>query len=303
MSDELQFGRRRVRLSSPDKVLFPKERFTKKDLAEYYAEVGPTIVPHLKNRPFTLKRYPYGIRGQAYFHKQAPKGKPDWLPTRQFRTWPRESKGESRLVDFTLVNEPAALVWMVQMNCIDMNAWYSRVDKPERPDYVVFDLDPPDGQFALCIRAAHLLHELLESLELRSYVKTSGADGIHVLVPIARRYAFGDTYAFAEAVARRLEAENPGVVTTEWLKRKREGVLLDHRQNGHGQTLASVYSVRPKPAAPVSTPLRWDELSEDVLPERFTMSVALERVAVHGDLFAPTLAGGQSLGAALERLT
>ena len=159
------------------------------------------------------------------------------------------------------------------------------------------------AQFALCIRAARLLHELLESLELRSYVKTSGADGIHVLVPIARRYAFADTYAFAEAVARRLEAENPGVVTTEWLKRKREGVLLDHRQNGHGKTLASVYSVRPKPAAPVSTPLRWDELAEDVRPERFTMSVALERVAVHGDLFAPTLAGGQSLGAALKRLT
>jgi len=176
------------------------------------------------------------------------------------------------------------------------------VDRPDRPDYVVFDLDPPDGQFALCIRAAHLLHEMLESLELRSYVKTSGADGIHVLVPIARRYAFGETYAFAEAVARRLEAENPGVVTTEWLKRKREGVLLDHRQNGHGKTLASVYSVRPKPTAPVSTPLRWDELAEDVLPERFTMSVALERVAVHGDLFAPTLAGGQSLGAALKRL-
>jgi bifunctional non-homologous end joining protein LigD len=207
------------------------------------------------------------------------------------------------MVDFPLVGTPEALQWMVQMNCIDMNAWYSRVDRPDRPDYVVFDLDPPDGQFALCIRAAHLLHELLESLELRSYVKTSGADGIHVLVPIARRYAFGDTYAFAEAVARRLEAENPGVVTTEWLKRKREGVLLDHRQNGHGKTLASVYSVRPKPAAPVSTPLRWDELSEDVLPERFTMSVALERVAVHGDLFAPTLAGGQSFGAALRRLT
>jgi len=298
---ELEVGRRRVRLTSPDKLLFPGDGVTKRDLADYYAEIGDAIVPHLRNRPFTLKRYPYGIKGQPYFAKQAPKGKPSWVPTRQFRTYPRE--GGSRLVDFALVNEPAAAVWMVQMNCIDMNAWYSRVDRPDRPDYVVFDLDPPDGQFALCIRAAHLLHELLESLELRSYVKTSGADGIHVLVPIARRYAFGDTYAFAEAVARRLEAENPGVVTTEWLKRKREGVLLDHRQNGHGKTLASVYSVRPKPAAPVSTPLRWDELAEDVLPERFTMPVALERVAVHGDLFAPTLAGGQSLGAALKRLT
>ena len=182
-------------------------------------------MPHLKNRPFTLKRYPYGIRGQAYFHKQAPKGKPDWIPTRQFRTWPRESKGESRLVDFTLVNEPAALVWMVQMNCIDMNAWYSRVDKPDRPDYVVFDLDPPESRngFVQAIRVAHLVREALDGLELRSYVKTSGADGIHVLVPIARRYSYPEAYELAELVSRGLEADNPGLVTTEWLKKKRRG--------------------------------------------------------------------------------
>jgi bifunctional non-homologous end joining protein LigD len=206
------------------------------------------------------------------------------------------------MVDFPLVGTREALQWMVQMNCIDMNAWYSRVDRPERPDYVVFDLDPPEGEFALCVRASHLLRDLLASLGLRSYVKTSGADGIHVLVPITRRYGFDESYAFAEAVARRLEADNPGVVTTEWLKRKREGVLLDHRQNGHGKTLASAYSVRPKPTASVSTPVRWDELTEDLTPERFTMAVALERLARHGDLFAPTLAGGQSLGAALRRL-
>ena len=154
----------------------------------------------------------------------------------------------------------------------------------------------------MCIQAAQLLRELLDSLELRSYVKTSGSDGIHVLVPIARRYTFPQTFAFAEAASRRLEDENPGVVTTEWLKRKREGVLLDHRQNGHGKTLASVYSVRPKPAAPVSTPLRWEELTDDVRPEQFTMNVALERIERHGDLFEPTLEGGQSLGAALKAL-
>jgi bifunctional non-homologous end joining protein LigD len=291
-----------VRLTSPDKVLFPGERFTKKDLAEYYAEVGPAIVPHLKNRPFTLKRYPHGIHGQAYFHKQAPKGKPEWVPTRQFRTWPRE--GESRLVDFTLVNEPAAVVWMVQMNCIDMNAWYSRVDKPERPDYVVFDLDPPESRngFAQAIRVAHLVREALDTLELRSYVKTSGADGIHVLVPIARRYSYPEAYELAERVSRALEAENPGLVTTEWLKKKRRGVLVDHRQNGHGKTIASAYSVRPKPGAPVSTPLRWEELGEKVRPRDFGMREALARIEKHGDLFEPVLHGGQALGPALRSL-
>ena len=299
---ELEVGRRHVRLTSPDKLLFPGDGVTKRDLADYYAAIGDTIVPHLRNRPFTLKRYPYGIRGQPYFAKQAPKGKPPWVPTRQFRTWPRE--GGSRLVDFALVNEPAAAVWMVQMNCIDMNAWYSRVDKPERPDYVVFDLDPPESRngFAQAIEVAHLVHEALEQLELRSYVKTSGADGIHVLVPITRRSTYKDTYELAELVSRGLEAEHPGLVTTEWLKKKRRGVLVDHRQNGHGKTIASAYSVRPKPGAPVSTPLRWEELGPKVRPRDFGMREALERVEKHGDLFEPVLQGGQALGPALRSL-
>ncbi len=299
---ELEVGRRRVRLTSPDKLLFPGDGVTKRDLADYYAAIGDTMVPHLRNRPFTLKRYPYGIRGQPYFAKQAPKGKPSWVPTRQFRTWPRE--GGSRLVDFALVNEPAAAVWMVQMNCIDMNAWYSRVDKPERPDYVVFDLDPPESRngFAQAIEVAHLVHEALERLELRSYVKTSGADGIHVLVPITRRSTYKDTYELAELVSRGLEAEHPGLVTTEWLKKKRRGVLVDHRQNGHGKTIASAYSVRPKPGAPVSTPLRWEELGPKVRPRDFGMQEALKRVEKHGDLFEPVLKGGQALRPALRAL-
>jgi bifunctional non-homologous end joining protein LigD len=190
------------------------------------------------------------------------------------------------------------------MHCIDMNAWYSRVDRPDRPDFVLFDLDPPDGPgaFPLAVRVAHLIREALEALELRSYVKTSGADGIHVLVPIVRRHGFDETYAFAELLSRRLEAEHPGDVTTEWLKRKREGVLVDHRQNGWGKTIASVYSVRPKPGAPVSTPLRWEELTEDVRPRDYSMAVALERIERHGDLFEPVLDGGQSLGKALRAL-
>ena len=303
MSDlELTVGRRRVRVTHPERVLFPGDSVTKGDLAEYYAAIGDAIVPHLRERPFTLKRYPYGIRGQPYFAKQAPKGKPPWIPTRRFRTWPRE--GESRLVDFTLVNEPAALVWMVQMNCIDMNAWYSRVDKPDRPDFVLFDLDPPDSRngFVEAIRVAHLIREALEGLELRSYVKTSGADGIHVLLPIARRATFKQTYEFAELLSRQLEAEHPGLVTTEWLKKKRRGVLVDHRQNGHGKTIASVYSVRPKPGAPVSTPLRWEELKERIRPRDFGRREALDRVAKHGDLFEPVLRGGQALGPGLRRL-
>jgi bifunctional non-homologous end joining protein LigD len=302
MTEDVRIGRRSVRVTSADRVLFPGDGVTKGDLVSYYVDVSPVLVPHLRNRPFTLKRYPHGIRERPYFQKQAPQGLPSWIPTRQFRTWPRE--GGSRLVDFVLVNEPAAVAWMVQMNCIDMNAWYSRVDRPERPDYVVFDLDPPESRngFSQAIRVAHLVREALEDLELRSYVKTSGADGIHVLVPITRRSTFPETYELAELVSRKLEAENPGLVTTEWLKKKRRGVLVDHRQNGHGKTIASAYSVRPKPGAPVSTPLRWEELGEKVRPRDFGMRDALERVERHGDLFEPVLKGDQGLGPALKKL-
>src|SRR4029077_17212391 len=236
------------------------------------------------------------------FQKQAPKGMPSWIPTRRFTTHPRE--GGAREVDFPLVNSREALLWMVQMHCIDMNAWYSRIDNPARPDYVVFDLDPPDEPegFEQAVEVAHLLRELLDELELPGYVKTSGADGIHILAPIQRRAGFDETYAFAEAASRFLEARHPGVVTTEWLKKKRSGVLVDHRQNGWGKTIASVYSVRPKPGAPVSTPLHWDELTEKIRPRDFTMAVALKRVAQHGDLFEPVLQGGQALGPALRAL-
>jgi bifunctional non-homologous end joining protein LigD len=291
-----------VELSSADRVLFPDDGITKGDLFDYYGRVGATLVPHLCNRPFTMKRYPHGITGEVFFQKQAPKHLPSWIKTRQFRTFPRE--GGSRLVDFALVNSTEAVLFMVQNNCIDMNAWYSRVDKPQRPDFVLFDLDPPDEPdgFELAIEVAHLIRELLDQVGLPGYVKTSGADGIHVVAPITRRSTFQQTYDFAERASRLLERRHPGKVTTEWLKKKREGVLVDHRQNGWGKTIASVYSVRPKPGAPVSTPLRWEELTPDVRPRDFGMEVALRRIEEHGDLFATVLEDPRPLAPAAKAL-
>jgi bifunctional non-homologous end joining protein LigD len=289
-----------VRLSSADRVIFPDDGVTKGDLFAYYDAIADVLVPHLRDRPFTMKRYREGSAGPAFFQKQAPKGMPSWIPTRQFPTRTRE--GRSRLVDFPLVNSREALLWMVQMHCIDMNAWYSRADQPEHPDYVVFDLDPPDGAFALGVRAARLVGDLMSEIDIRSYAKTSGADGMHIFVPIDRRHSFEEAHAFAESVGRLLEARHPGVVTTEWLKAKRDGVLIDYHQNGAGRTTASVYSVRPKPGATVSTPLRWEELEDGVDRSDFTMAVALRRVAEEGDLFEPVLAGGQSLDEATAAL-
>jgi bifunctional non-homologous end joining protein LigD len=292
----------RVKLSSGDRVLFPDDGVTKGNLFEYYGRVAEWLLPHLRDRPFTMKRYPHGIDGEVFFQKQAPKHLPSWIPTRQFTTHPRE--GGSRLVDFALVNSTDAVLFMVQNNCIDMNAWYSRVDKPHRPDFVLFDLDPPeepDG-FEQAIDVAHLIRELLDEVGLPGYVKTSGADGIHVVAPITRRSTFEQTYDFAEQASRLLEARHPGLVTTEWLKKKRAGVLVDHRQNGWGKTIASVYSVRPKSGAPVSTPLRWDELRHGIAPRDFTMEVALERCRTHGDLYGPVLADPRPLASAARAL-
>jgi bifunctional non-homologous end joining protein LigD len=290
-----------VRLSSDDRVLFPTGE-TKGDLWDYYAAIAPAIVPHLKNRPFTMKRWREGVKGGSFFQKQAPKGIPDWLPTRQFRTHPRE--GGERLVDFPLVNDELALLWMIQFHCIDMNAWYSRVDKPQRPDYVVFDLDAPetgDG-FALTIEAAQLVRGALTEVGLEGWAKTSGAGGIHVLVPIERRATFGQAHEFSERVTRLLAARHPGVVTAEWLKAKRDGVFIDYHQNAGGKTIASAYSVRPKAGAPVSTPLRWEELKPGLVDTALSMAAVVKRVAKHGDLFAPVLDGGQKLAPALAQL-
>lgn len=303
LPSEIRKGRRTLTLSNLDKPFWPEEGITKGDLLAYYREVAPVLVPHLRDRPFTMKRYPDGWQGEHFFQKDAPVHMPDWIPTFRHRATSRQT-GERRTIAYPLVNDELALLWMVNMGCIDMNVWCSRVDRPDRPDFVVFDLDPsPDVGFAETVQVALLVKEALDLLELQGYPKTSGADGIHVLVPVARRHTYEDTRRFAEIVGGALARAHPRLVTTEWSKAKRRGVLVDVNQNGEGKTIASVYSVRPRPGAPVSTPLRWDELDEALDPAAFTMEVVLDRVAEHGDLFAPVLHGRQTLTRALRALS
>src|SRR5256886_10420185 len=226
---------------------------------------------------------------------------PDWIPTYRAFVSTRESPRKKKWVNFPLVNDELGLLWMVNMGCIDMNAWYSRIDKPDRPDFVLFDLDPSDDVgFPETIEVALLVKRMLDGIGLQSLAKTSGADGIHVLVPIERRWKYDDTREFAEIVARALASTHRGLVTTEWQKAKRRGVLIDSNQNGEGKTIASVYSVRPKQGAPVSTPLGWEEVDSSLDPAAFTMEVALERVERHGDLFEGVLTEKQSLSKALR---
>ena len=243
---EIRKGKRTLKFSNLDKVFWPDEGITKGDLLAYYREIAPTILPHLRDRPFTMKRYPDGIDGKFFFQKDAPKHMPEWIPTRRFEVSTRESPRQRRMIDAPLVNDELALLWMVNMACIDMNTWYSRVDKPDRPDWVLFDLDPsPDVGFPEVVEVALLVKSVLDGLGLEGFPKTSGADGMHVLVPIARRSTYAQAREFGEIVARTLASTHRGLVTTEWVKRKRRGVLIDANQNGEGKTIASAYSVRP----------------------------------------------------------
>ncbi len=301
MPAEVRKGRRVLKLSNLDKLFWPEEGITKGDLLAYYRGVAPVLVPHLRNRPFTMKRYPDGWQGGHFFQKNAPSHMPDWIPSVPLPASTRE--GEKKTIAYPLVNDELALLWMVNMGCVDMNAWYSRIDKPDRPDFVLFDLDPsPDVGFPETIEVALLVRQALELLEVDCVAKTSGSRGIHVLVPVARRHTYDDTRRFAEVVAGAIARANPGLATTEWSKKKRRGVLIDANQNGAGKTIASVYSVRPREGAPVSTPLRWDEVQAGLDPAAFTMDAVLDRVARDGDLFEPVLRGRQSLTKALKAL-
>jgi bifunctional non-homologous end joining protein LigD len=301
MPTEIRKGKRVLKLSNLDKPFWPDEGITKGDLLAYYRDVAPVLVPHLKNRPFTMKRYPDGAFGKFFFQKDAPKHMPDWIPTVELMVSTREKPRERKKIRAPLVNDELALLWMVNMGCIDLNTWYSRIDKPGRPDFVLFDLDPSDDVgFKETVEVALLVKQALEALELESVVKTSGSDGIHVLVPIGRRHTYDETREFSEIVASALARTHQGLVTTEWTRAKRRGVLIDSNQNGEGKTIASVYSVRPREGAPVSTPLRWNEVNDKLDPRDFTMDVVRARIEEHGDLFEPVLHGRQSLGAALR---
>src|SRR2546429_2246667 len=303
IADRVTKGSRELKLSNLDKVFFPKEGITKGDLVEYYRAVAPAILPHLKDRPFTMVRWPDGIEAGRFFQKDAPSHTPEWIPRFRALVSTRESPRRRKWVNFPLVNDELALLWMVNMGCIYMNAWYSRVDKPDRPDFVLFDLDPsPDVGFAETVQVALLVKQALDAFGLAGFPKTSSAEGMHILVPVERRYTYADTRQFAEIVAGAISRTNRGLATTEWTKSKRRGVLIDANQNGEGKTIASAYSVRPRPGAPVSTPLRWEEVKEDLDPLSFTMAAVLERIRKYGDLFEGVLTTKQRLTDALKAL-
>ena len=300
---EIRQGERVVRLSNLDKPYWPDERITKGDLLRYYRDVAPAILPHIRDRPFTMKRYPDGWQGKPFFRKDVTNYAPAWFKRVTVSVMSREAPQQRRTIEVPVVNDELALLWMVNTGCIECHTWYSRIDKLERPDRVIFDLDPSDDVgFAETAQVALLVKQALDALELASFPKTSGALGLHVLVPIERRHTYDDTRRFATEVARAIAATHSDVATTEWSKAKRRGVLIDASQNAQGKTIASVYSVRPMPRATVSTPLHWDEVNETLDPSTYTMEAVLDRLNRYGDLHDGVLKTKQRLGPALRAL-
>ena len=272
-------------LSNLDKLYFPEDGITKGGLIAYYRAVAPAVVEHLRGRPFTMVRMPDGIHGKRFFQKDAPSHTPAWV-----RTSAQEG------IRYVLVENEATLAWVVNMGCIDLNAWSARADRPGRPDWAMFDLDPAEGtSFAQVVEAARLLRQALHGLDLEGYPKTSGSKGMHVLVPVERRYEQDEVRTFASVVARALARTAPELITEAWKRSERHGVLVDVNQNGFGRTTAAVYSVRPRPGAPVSTPLSWDEVTPGLDPAAFTMREAERRLRKLGDVFSPVLSHRQRL--------
>jgi bifunctional non-homologous end joining protein LigD len=283
----VRVGGRTVTLTNLRKPFWPDEGLTKRDLLQYYADIAPVLLPHLRDRAMVMKRYPDGAGGPFFFMKRAPSPRPDWI-----ETCPIEH-GSGRVIDFPMVQDVASLLWVVNLGCIDLNQWYARCDDTDRPDYLHFDLDPVKGaDFDQVRETALVLREALDGLKMASYPKTTGSRGIHVYVPIVRGPTQKQVWGVAKAIAQALAVARPALVTAEYRVAKRPvgRVLVDYNQNAWGRTLASVYSVRPRPRAPVSAPLAWGEVERGARIEDFRLDNVAARVARRGDLFAPMLA-------------
>jgi bifunctional non-homologous end joining protein LigD len=280
-----------VTVRHPDQLWWPDVGLRKQDAIAYYERIAPAMLPHLRDRPLTLKRHYNGPRSPFEWIKDAPPELPDWI---SISPQPAKSRGGAP-VRYVLVDSVEALLWLVDFGCVDFHVWTARADRPDRPDHVLFDLDPAGVPFTDVIAAALLLREALDALHLESLVKTSGGKGLHVHVPLARRHTHKEARKFAETVAAALVRASGGLVTGERSLSQRHGVFVDTKMNGHGQQVVCAYSLRPVPGAPVATPVRWDEVNERLDPLDLTPDAVVDRVERGGDLLASALGGRQSL--------
>ena len=290
---------KKLSLTHLNKIYFKRPSLRKRDVLLYYLRIAPNILPFLKDRPLVLKRYPNGIDGEFFFQKEAPKSRPEWVKTVDI--FSKERGGQ---IPYLLANDLATLLYITNLGCIDHNPWSSRYDDEEHPDYLFFDLDPTDGAtFADVLRIARGIHEQLQILKIHSFLKTSGASGFHLYVPIERKYTYEDVRLFAGGIGQRVQAELPEIVTFERTvsKRRTGTVLVDAVQNAKGKPLAAPYSLRPFAGAPVSTPVTGAEIKRNLRPEDMNINTIFKRLSKHGDLWKEFWASAQTLEGAIDR--
>jgi bifunctional non-homologous end joining protein LigD len=279
-------NRRDVRLTNLDKIFWKDERISKGQLIQYYADIAPVLLPHIRDRAMVMKRYPHGASGEFFFMKRAPTPRPEWIRTCSI------DHGSKGIIDFPVIDDLPALLWVINLGCIDLNQWYATCDDVDRPDYVHFDLDPgPGASWENVLESGLIVREALEALKMPALVKTTGSRGLHIYVPIVRGPVQKDVWTFAKALAVELASRNPKLMTSEYkiAKRPHGRVLVDYNQNAWGRTLASIYSVRPKPGATASIPVTWREVEKGVRIEDFRIDNVPARVAKLGDLWTPLL--------------
>ncbi|PYN96917.1 MAG: hypothetical protein DMD91_19450 [Candidatus Rokuibacteriota bacterium] len=272
-----------VKLTNLRKIFWADLGLTKADLLQYYADVAPALLPHVRDRAMVMRRYPNGAAGEAFFMKRAPSPRPDWIEICEIE------HDSGNVIGFPIVQDVPSLLWLVNLGCIDLNQWYARCDDVDRPDYLHFDLDPGTSSFPQVLETALIVHEALRGLGMPDYAKTTGSKGVHVYVPIVRGPTQKDVWTAAKTITIELARRHPRLMTAEYKVARRPAarVLLDYNQNAWGRTLASVYSVRPHPRACVSMPVTWEEVARGVAIEDFRLDNARERVARLGDLWAP----------------
>jgi bifunctional non-homologous end joining protein LigD len=287
-----------IDITHPDKVLFPGDGITKGDLAAYYEHVAEWMLPHVRDRPVSMQRFPDGIEGKGFFHKDVPDYFPGWIK----RVEVPKSNGT---VTHLLIRSADTLVYLVGQNTITPHVWLSRADRLWQPDRLVFDLDPPPGDdFAAVRRAARLTGELMTELGLSPFAQVTGSKGIHVWTPLRRRAGQDEVRAFARDVAQVLAQRHPDELTVEWRKEKRDGrILVDTARNTYAQTAVPPYAVRPRPGAPVATPIEWDELSDSKLrPDRWNVTNVLRRLSAKGDPWADIASYARGVSRARRRI-
>ncbi len=275
---------RDVHLTNLSKPFWPELGLSKGDLLGYYASVSPYLLPHLLSRAMVMKRYPDGAGGKFFFQKRAPEPRPDWIDVCSIE------HGSGSVIDFPIIRDLSSLLWVINLGCIDLNPWYARCDDVNRPDYLHFDLDPvPGAEMSQVCETALVVRDALTALKMPTYAKTTGSRGIHVYVPIVRGPTQKEVWGFAKELAQSLEQVHPKLVTAEYRVARRPAgrVLVDYNQNAWGRTLASVYSVRPKPLATISAPVTWDEVERGIKIEDFRLQTFLPRVQKLGDLWKP----------------